>query len=78
MGCGEAAPSRGHGLTRLRRWPTALERPKRGGFMGPYAEEMLENWEMLAERMRLVIFIIERLQLQYLISTSILHHIIFI
>lgn len=44
VGCGEAAPSRGHGLTRLRRWPTALERPKRGGFMGPYAEEMLENW----------------------------------
>eukprot|EP00434_Breviolum_minutum_P029158 symbB.v1.2.025793.t1/scaffold2521.1/size77047/3 len=36
--------------------------------MGPYAEEMLENWEMLAERMRLVIFIIERLQLQ--LSTS--------
>lgn len=33
--------------------------------------------EMLAERMRLVIFR-ERLQLQYLISTSILHHIIFI
>eukprot|EP00435_Cladocopium_sp_Y103_P010461 s2128_g2.t1 len=41
VGCGQAAPLRGHGLTRLRRWG-GLERPKtRTGFMGPYAEENL-------------------------------------
>ncbi|CAJ1440605.1 unnamed protein product [Effrenium voratum] len=44
LGCGAAAPSRGHGLTRLRRWPKRIPpaaRPARGGFMGPYDEENL-------------------------------------
>ncbi|CAL1147949.1 unnamed protein product [Cladocopium goreaui] len=41
VGCGQVAPLRGHGLTRLRRW-CGLERPKtRTGFMGPYSEENL-------------------------------------
>lgn len=35
--CGVAAPTEGHGLTRLRVWPEGLERPARGGFMGPFA-----------------------------------------
>lgn len=39
VGCGVAAPPRGHGLTRLRHWPEGLTRPERGGFMGPYVEE---------------------------------------
>ena len=34
--CGEPAPTEGHGLTRLRVWPDGLERPARGGFMGPF------------------------------------------
>ena len=38
MGCGQVAPLRGHGLTRLRRWG-GLERPARTGFMGPYSED---------------------------------------
>lgn len=41
VACGSPAPMRGHGLTRLRKWPTGMERPERGGFMGPYAEENL-------------------------------------
>lgn len=32
---------KGHGLTRLRKWPEGIERPERGGFMGPYVEENL-------------------------------------
>eukprot|EP00931_Biecheleriopsis_adriatica_P104876 TRINITY_DN79490_c0_g1_i1.p1 TRINITY_DN79490_c0_g1~~TRINITY_DN79490_c0_g1_i1.p1 ORF type:complete len:475 (-),score=104.32 TRINITY_DN79490_c0_g1_i1:42-1466(-) len=42
VACGTPAPSRGHGLTRLRRWPEGMARPEKGGLMGPYAEENLE------------------------------------
>ena len=41
IACGIAAPTEGHGLTRLRVWPAGLERPARGGFMGPYHPENL-------------------------------------
>merc|ERR1711861_85964 len=41
VACGAPAPMRGHGLTRLRKWPQGLQRPERGGFMGPYCEENL-------------------------------------
>ena len=39
--CGEAAPTEGHGLTRMRIWPEHLTRPERGGFMGPFARDNL-------------------------------------
>eukprot|EP00929_Paragymnodinium_shiwhaense_P010251 TRINITY_DN114825_c0_g1_i1.p1 TRINITY_DN114825_c0_g1~~TRINITY_DN114825_c0_g1_i1.p1 ORF type:complete len:516 (-),score=62.30 TRINITY_DN114825_c0_g1_i1:660-2207(-) len=38
IACGAPAPLRGHGLTRLRKWPDGLQKPAKGGFMGPYAE----------------------------------------
>jgi len=37
--CGMVSPARGHGLTRLRRWPDGMVRPSRGGVMGPYSQE---------------------------------------
>jgi len=40
VACGAPAPQRGHGLTRLRRWPEGIERlrhPK--AFMGPFVAE---------------------------------------
>ena len=39
VACGTPAPTEGHGLTRLRLWPAGLERPARGGFMGPFHAE---------------------------------------
>ena len=36
VACGTTAPVEGHGLTRMRLWPAELQRPARGGFMGPY------------------------------------------
>jgi len=41
IACGAKPPVSGHGLTRLRRWPVDMQRPDKGGFMGPYAEENL-------------------------------------
>jgi hypothetical protein len=43
VACGLAAPVEGHGLTRLRTWPAGLERPARGGFMGPYHPDNLAS-----------------------------------
>ena len=41
IACGTPAPTEGHGLTRLRIWPAGLERPSRGGFMGPFHADNL-------------------------------------
>jgi len=38
VGCGVQSPEQGHGLTRLRYWPEGMQKPARGGFMGPYIE----------------------------------------